>query len=336
MSFIVALVMSFLASSGDLMSPTVSRYFSTDGLFSFELGPEWIKADRANPIYRATVDRVTLANPEAANGLNRIWIPFTMCWLNRDIAEKELELSILRLGDDYGGPSMGQNARDLERNLLKSIPATSRASARVVKLSIGDAVELTESWKFVRHEKQMTGNTISYYVKVGTSFRWLTLDDGSRDVEKDRKRFEEIARTFKIHRNPFDKKPPTALQLATIKIFRSLNLGLMLYAADNDDTVPAAQSSKEVLHALTPYLKHPEDAESVRANGRGIECNLDLIGKPLGDLDEDADKVVMLYEAKAWPDGRRCVGFLSGRCSLVDADEWKVLAGRMKHYQRYK
>lgn len=110
---------------------------------------------------------------------------------------------------------------------------------------------------------------------------------------------------------------------------KSLGTGMMMYVADYDDVFPYAQSTKGAQHASMPYYQSEECWRSLNPNGGQILYNVAIGGVSASSL-QNPSTVVLFYETKNWPDGKRGVVFADGHVSLLTDDEWKKVEPSLK------
>ncbi len=103
---------------------------------------------------------------------------------------------------------------------------------------------------------------------------------------------------------------------------KQVALGLMMYASDEDDKFPKADSTAAARALVMPYLKS-EEVWTSPAGGR-ILYNTALSGVAQTSLEKVAE-TPLVWEEKAAPDGTRAVGFADGHAKRVGEAEWSRL-----------
>ena len=97
----------------------------------------------------------------------------------------------------------------------------------------------------------------------------------------------------------------------------------MMYSGDYDDAFPKADSSAKFYTAVFPYVKSREVFTPSTQSGR-LLYNTHLSGVTMNAIDRPAE-TILLWEERAWPDGKRAVAFVDGHAKRLDAAEWERL-----------
>ncbi|AIE87366.1 hypothetical protein OP10G_3998 [Fimbriimonas ginsengisoli Gsoil 348] len=113
-------------------------------------------------------------------------------------------------------------------------------------------------------------------------------------------------------------------ETVTVSNMKQVALSLVMYTNDYDDVLPYAQGTHAVQYVTYPYLKNIKAWETRNPNGGEFRFNLAVGGVSMPAFEAPAE-TPMVYESKAWPDGKRTVGFLDGHVKRVDQEEWKKM-----------
>lgn len=125
----------------------------------------------------------------------------------------------------------------------------------------------------------------------------------------------------------------SAMQSSALSSIKQLTIGMLMYATDYDDITPYAQATVAVKYVTLPYIKNDLIWSTGNPDGSKFYFNMAIAGVSLTDVEEPA-RVVMFYESRAWPDGRRMVSFCDGHARMATEEEWqahkKTLALKIK------
>ena len=119
----------------------------------------------------------------------------------------------------------------------------------------------------------------------------------------------------------------TGASAATMALSRvkQVAVGIMLYATDNDDRYPKADSTLAARAAVLPYLK---DGSLWPLGPRDrVLYNTALSGVSEVAIDQPSS-TLLLWQETPDADGSRAVGFADGHGETVGADEWKTIWAR--------
>ncbi len=117
-----------------------------------------------------------------------------------------------------------------------------------------------------------------------------------------------------------------AQRTATMENYRQVAIGVMMYAADNDDHLPHEFASASALQrAIRPYAPEPEAFETEAGE---MLPNENLAGLALGDIAYH-DETASIYDSTEWENGGRIIGFLDGsvRYERIFDYEWLEVYG---------
>lgn len=120
-----------------------------------------------------------------------------------------------------------------------------------------------------------------------------------------------------------------AKETAGLSNARQISTALLMYASDCDDVAPYAQSTKAVQFVTYPYLKSFEAWSTHNPNGSQFRFNMSLAGVSLLSASEP-NAIVLFYEDKVWPNGKRIVAFLDGHSAMLTPEEWKQVEPSLK------
>lgn len=120
-----------------------------------------------------------------------------------------------------------------------------------------------------------------------------------------------------------------AKRTATLSNIKQVSLGMIMYTADYDDVLPYAQSTTTVKYVTMPYLKNTNVWKTENPEGGQIVFNMGVSGLNYSQIDSPAE-VVLFYESKAWPDGRRAVAFTDGHCKFLTEQDFQAAMKRSK------
>lgn len=127
----------------------------------------------------------------------------------------------------------------------------------------------------------------------------------------------------------FAQAKTAAQETATLSNAKQIALTALLYASDYDDQLPAVQSTDEFRRATIVYTKTHEIWETKNPNGGGFRFAMNLSGVSVTSIDNPAE-APLIYEANAWPDGRRIVAFADGHAKRVSAEQWASIEPMLK------
>lgn len=120
-----------------------------------------------------------------------------------------------------------------------------------------------------------------------------------------------------------------ALRTQSLSNLKQIALGLVMYASDYDDVFPYAQSTTAVKWVTTPYIRIASLWTSPNPEGAEYRFNIALGGVHLEAI-QSPSQTVLVYESRAWPDGRRGVAFADGSARMVDADQWREVENSLR------
>ena len=137
---------------------------------------------------------------------------------------------------------------------------------------------------------------------------------------------------------PSHKKPLTPAQLAKLKKeatsnIKSLQLGVIMYATDNDDVYPIGPKSKDILNEIYPYIKSRSIYKDLNPNGGQLDFNYNLNGVDSKTIPEPAN-TPYVFDSKPWPDGTRPVAFTDGHAKFETKKEWIVTSKYLQKWFR--
>ena len=101
---------------------------------------------------------------------------------------------------------------------------------------------------------------------------------------------------------------------------KQIALATIMYAQDYDERFPDAQASARLQPLVLPYLKDARSFANSSSGGR-VLYNTHLSGLALNAVKYPTE-VPLLWEERAWPDGRRSVAFVDGHVMRLNAEEW--------------
>lgn len=114
-------------------------------------------------------------------------------------------------------------------------------------------------------------------------------------------------------------------QITTLANAKRLSGALVQYAADSGGLLPAdLRTPKSRRAALAKYLS-PSSFESHNPNGGALLFNGRISGARIAKF-AGPEHVIAVYESRAWPNGRRAVGYLDGHAGLVRDFDDRLLA----------
>lgn len=119
-----------------------------------------------------------------------------------------------------------------------------------------------------------------------------------------------------------------AQRTATLSNIKQVALGIIMWQSDNDDYFPYVQGTPQLGNVIQPYIKNMEVFKSLNPKGSALRFNMCLAGATVLDVQDPAG-TPLIYEAEAWDDGRRCVGFVDGHAKVLTADEWNALQPKL-------
>jgi len=126
---------------------------------------------------------------------------------------------------------------------------------------------------------------------------------------------------------PMQSNSRTVSSLSNLK---QIELGVLMYAQDNDDRLPPMDSVATVRRLTAPYLKYPQlwHVPGVHEGTETYTVNPILSYRTLKDV-PNAANVAMVYEANAWHRGsrdrRRVIGYVDGNVRVIPEQEWPAI-----------
>jgi hypothetical protein len=110
---------------------------------------------------------------------------------------------------------------------------------------------------------------------------------------------------------------------------KQIATGMMIYMADWDDLFPPKPSTPNVQNVIRPYLKNDALWNTGNPNKSRFLFNPALAGVSAVIVPEPS-RMPLIYEDKAWPDGRRVVAFADSSARLVSKEQWATMAPLLK------
>ena len=108
-----------------------------------------------------------------------------------------------------------------------------------------------------------------------------------------------------------------ARMTATISRVRQIGAALQNYASDNDGRLPVQlRTNADLRTSLKDYVRDDSEFSTVNPNGGEIVPNPHLAGLKLDSI-ALPEHTALVYETKAWPNGRTLFGFVDGHARLV-------------------
>ncbi|MEX2242647.1 MAG: hypothetical protein WD716_02250 [Fimbriimonadaceae bacterium] len=129
----------------------------------------------------------------------------------------------------------------------------------------------------------------------------------------------------------FSQARQAALRTATLSNAKDISFAMLMYVADNDNTLPLAFATTEDLHAATgPYWSEPLDFTSKNPDGGEFLPNSLLQGVDSMFV-HDHTRAILVYESLQWKwKNGRVVAYLDGSATFVeDFDESAALPVEM-------
>jgi len=126
---------------------------------------------------------------------------------------------------------------------------------------------------------------------------------------------------------PWQLKPTKAseqnqkLKTAAMGNLKQLALGLVIYAADYDDTFPPAPTTARAFAVTKPYLNSHKVFKSLNPAGGRILFNPALSEVNLLSIPAPAE-TPMVYDELPWPDGTRLLAYVDGHVKTVSVEDW--------------
>lgn len=127
----------------------------------------------------------------------------------------------------------------------------------------------------------------------------------------------------------FAQARAAAKEASTTSNLKQLALATIMYGKDNDDEFPDVSDWSAFREAVLPYSKNEAVFATPNPNGGKILFNKNLAGLMLCEMEYPED-TPMLWEASAWPDGKRGVAYTDGSVERLNAADWKVIQTYMK------
>ena len=131
-------------------------------------------------------------------------------------------------------------------------------------------------------------------------------------------RFKKIFESI----NKEEKIEPVSDQTQALSKVKQLTIAMMMYVTDYDDLTPYAQATVAVEYVTWPYVKNISIWKTGNPEGSRFYFNMAVAGVKLSDVENPAN-IVMFYESRAWPDGRRILSFCDGHAKIVTENEWQ-------------
>ena len=101
---------------------------------------------------------------------------------------------------------------------------------------------------------------------------------------------------------------------------KQISTAIMLYSGDYDDVLPKAEASSQLEAPVLPYVKNRAVFAASPEAGR-VLYNTHLSGVNITSL-EVPTETVLLWEERAWSDGKRAVAFADGHVKRLDEIAW--------------
>jgi prepilin-type processing-associated H-X9-DG protein len=119
----------------------------------------------------------------------------------------------------------------------------------------------------------------------------------------------------------FAQARTAAKETVTLSNAKQIGLAAIIYANDYDDVFPYVQSTAKFEELTMPYTRSKDIWKTENPNGGGFRFAMNLAGVSTTSIDSPAE-APLIYEANAWPDGRRVVAFADGHAKRVSQEEW--------------
>jgi beta-lactamase regulating signal transducer with metallopeptidase domain len=132
---------------------------------------------------------------------------------------------------------------------------------------------------------------------------------------------------YRIARKQSGQEGPETLNNA-----KQLCLALHMYALDYDSSLPYSPKAPVYQSVTDPYLKNYSAWKSKNPNGGDLLFAANLAGALFDKIDQPQE-TPLVYDEKAWPDGRRVVGYLDGHAQFINAEKWKKTKRLLGKYQ---
>jgi hypothetical protein len=108
-----------------------------------------------------------------------------------------------------------------------------------------------------------------------------------------------------------------AKRSTTMSRIRQLGIALQSYASDNDGRLPVQlRTNADLRTSLKDYVRDDSEFSTVNPNGGEIVPNFHLAWLKLDSI-ALPEHTALVYETKAWPNGRTLFGFVDGHARLV-------------------
>jgi|GEM_PF-2198902 len=117
----------------------------------------------------------------------------------------------------------------------------------------------------------------------------------------------------------FAKAREKARQTASVSNLRQLVLYELMYAQDNDECMPAVETTED----MKRLLNVPDQLLISPRTNEPYTLNPVLSGKPLGEIENPAI-MIAIYEKTPGPDGSHCAAFLDGHVIAIPAAQWEA------------
>jgi hypothetical protein len=106
----------------------------------------------------------------------------------------------------------------------------------------------------------------------------------------------------------------TTVDQTCLSNLKQINLGLLMYVQDYDETLPPMKTTAKTQFLLNPYLKN-NSLFTCPATGAAYKLNTALSSKKMATISAPAT-VPTFYDAKPHADGKYRVGYLDGHVKV--------------------
>jgi prepilin-type processing-associated H-X9-DG protein len=171
----------------------------------------------------------------------------------------------------------------------------------------------------------------SQAANVTLKLRLIKFDSISSVVPEPAYNRENVAQMLGATGVDAEKEPgpaDEAKRTVALSNAKQIGLGLLMYAADNDDYLPSVQGTDEVKKAIAPYLKNDQLWDTLNPKSRFL-FNMCLSGVSQTAIPSPAE-TPMIYESAPGVDGKRIVAFADGHVKKVPEADWAGMAKFLK------
>ena len=121
---------------------------------------------------------------------------------------------------------------------------------------------------------------------------------------------------------PQGEDPETGKAVAqTSSNLKQCAVGCLMYCSDFDDVFPYSPNIASLQKVTAPYLRSAAVWKSFNPKSSSFAFNTAVGGANMSSIPQPA-QLLILYDSKPWPDGRRVTAFVDGHVKPIAAAAW--------------